>query len=336
MGLFDKFSKKNKKDESAAELAEKTSKLVAEKAKTEVQDEKVQENSAEPDTKKGTESSVDVADTSKDQVSVVMENRFTLVVEEAFEMKDDMGIVVGGNAHGKIKIHDKLYLVHPILPKSITVEISAIEAGPMNMVDEAENCRVGLRIDSLKKRDEVPRFSVLTNIAPQITEDPSKPLENPYLFGLTYEHERFVNDAAYFRIITFAIFSSRFLTPIKLDNEPEKTGDGKAVVTAQTKIGFKLLKHPGNPELKVLPVFTDWAALKRWDKAFDGEEKPKTLLMPFEQCADIGLKNGGFVINPVGPAPVYVANENIKKIAEMKANLDKKIDEERKKAQENG
>lgn len=334
MGLFNRNSKKNKKDATVEELAEKTSKLAAEKVKAEVKGKKAEKKNVEPKSQASTNDGKKAGGTSKNATSVVTNNRFTLVVEDTFELKDGMGIVVGGNARGKIKKNDQLYLVHPVLPTSKTVEITAIEAGLMNIVDEAENCKVGLRIDSIKNRNDVPRFSVLTNIAPQSTSDASKPLENPYLLGLTYEHDRFVNDPAYFRIVTFAIFSSNYLTPIKLDIDPANTVDGKIVTNAQTKIGFKLLQHPGNSELKVLPVFTDWEALSRWDKAFDGSEKPKTLLISFDQCADIGLKNGGFVINPVGPAPLYVGNENIKKIAELKANLDKKIDEEKKKTQQ--
>ncbi len=324
MGLFDKFSKKNKN--TAEDLAEKAEKLIDDSPKQEEKPKESEEKTSVASEKKAEEPEV------KDQKtqSSDPERRFTIMVEDVFQLKDDLGIVAGGNVHGTMNIHDKVFILHPLLPQGVEAEIDGIEEGPTNMVETATDSRVGVRFTSLKKREDIPKFSVITNIRPQSSPSPSRPAEGPYLLGLSYEYNRLINDRAFANIFTFAVFSGRYITPVKIDAEPEKTADGKAVLRRDSKVAFRLLRHPNDESLHVLPVFTDWAALKMWKNAFDDEEQPKTFFMSFEQCADIGLKNGGFVINAFGPAPVFVSNDNIKMILEMKKNLDQKIDEEKK------
>lgn len=316
MGLFNKRSKKDKKSVDA--LAETSNKLVDNEKKA------VEKEEAKTKAEETTKS-------EEKSTAPTEERRFTIVVENVYKMKDDRGIVVSGNVHGTVNTHDKVYILHPLLPQGVEAEIEEIEEGPMNMVDTATNSRVGVRFASIKDGNTVPRFSVVTNIRPQSVPSPKYPAESPYLLGLSYEYNRLLKDSTFANIFTFAVFSSRYVTPVRMEIDMEKSSDGKAVLKQGSQISFRLLQKPDNKELRALPVFTDWDALRRWTNAFEGETDPKTFFLSFEQCADIGLKNGGFVINPFGPSPIYVSHENIKGILQMKANLDKKIDEEKKK-----
>ncbi len=339
MGLFNRRSKKDKK--SVDELAEKANKLI-DSEKAEAEEETKEKVEAETSESKNLEEEKDVEEKTenKDRKESLPEEksadtsavrRFTILIEDVFKMKDDKGLIVGGNVHGTVNVHDKVYILHPVLPQGIEAEIDAIEEGPMNMVETATDSRVGIRFESIKDQDAIPVYAVVTNIRPQAVPNPKYPAESPYLLGLSYEYGRLIKNTAFANIFTFAVFSGHYITPVRLEIDTEKSSEGKAVLKQNSQISFRLLPHPANDKLMALPVFTDWAALKKWDNAFKGEDQPKTFFMSFEQCADIGLKNGGVVINAFGPAPIFVSNENIKGILQMKANLDKKIDEEKKK-----
>ena len=336
MGLFDKFSKKNKN--SVDELAEKADKLIgndSQEQKTEAE-EKQEVSSAEETVSADVETDTndkedDAEEVKPDEIKKSSDNkgrRFTILVEDAFQMKDDQGVVAGGNVHGTIKLHDKVYIIHPLLPEGVEAEIDGIEEGPMNMVEEATDSRVGVKFSSIKDRNKLPRFSVITNVRPVLRPDAQHPAESPFLVGLTYEYNRLIKDQAFQNIFTFAVFSGRYITPVKLEVDMNKTTERRAVVKEGSKVSFKLLRHPGDENLRVLPVFTDMGALGLWKDAYEGSEQPQNFFMPFEQCADIALKNGGMVINAWGPVPVFVSNENINLILKMKADLDKKISEE--------
>ena len=252
-----------------------------------------------------------------------------MLVEDAFQLKDEQGVVVGGTLHGKLRNHEVVYILHPILGSGIEVEVDGIEEGPMNMVEEASDSRVGIRFTSVKDRNRIPKYSVVTNIRPvekPTREEPNA--ESPFLLGLCREYDRLIKDAAYQSIFTFAVFSARYITPVKVDVDTINTTESKAVLKKDSKVSFKLLHKPDDNDVLALPVFTDYYELKLWKEAYEGSEQPQNFFMTFEQCAEIGLKNGGFVINPFGNRPVFVSNDNIKYVLQMKANLDKKIAEE--------
>jgi len=333
MGFFDKFSKKDKN--SVDELADKADKLISTEAKKNDSDTADLEKKVE-EVKNQVAAAVEknAEKTEKDENKTVKvpteEERFTLLVEDAFQLKDGQGVVIGGNLHGSVKNHDVVYILHPILGDSLTAEIEGIEDGPMSMVESASNCKVGIRFTSVKDRNQIPRFSVVTNIRPvdkPTREEPNA--ESPFLLGLCREYERLIKDGAYQSIFTFAVFSSRYITPVKVDVDTINTTESRAVLKKDSKVSFKLLHKPDDENVLALPVFTDYYELKLWKEAYDGNEQPQNFFMTFEQCAEIGLKNGGFVINPFGSRPVFVSNDNIQHVLQMKANLDKKIAEEK-------
>lgn len=340
MGFFDKFSKKDKN--SVDELADKADKLILSDVKKD-EDKKADSENKNEQTAKEEAKSETAQDSSKKTAAAESnavkkpsaDERFTLLVEEAFQLKDGQGVVVGGTIHGSVSNHDRVYILHPILGGGASAVIDGIEEGPMNMVESATDSRVGIRFSSIKDRNLIPRYSVITNIRPvekPTKEDPDA--ESPFLLGLTREYDRLINDAAFQSIFTFAVFSARYLTPVKVEIDMLNTNESKAVIKQDSKVSFKLLHKPDEDDVLALPVFTDIHELKLWKDAYEGNKQPQNFFMTFEQCAEIGLNNGGFVINPFGKKPVFVSTDNIKHVLQVKANLDKKIAEEN--AEKNG
>lgn len=329
MGLFGKKSKKDKN--TVDELADKADKLISVEEKKDTAESGEVEKKVE-EVKKEVASAVEkAAADSKAPVKSSEKRRFTLLVEDAFQLKDNQGVVVGGNVHGVVKDHDKVYILHPILGELVQAEIDGIEEGPMNMVNTAENTRVGLKFTSIKDRNKIPKYSVVTNIRPisKLTkEEPDA--ESPFLLGLCSEYDRLIQNGAFQSIFTFAVFSSRYITPVKVEVDMERTTEDRAVIKKDSKISFKLIRKPDDESILALPVFTDSTELRKWKQAYIDNEQPQNFFMTFEQCADIGLKNGGFVINPFSEFPVFVSNDNIKHVLKVKADLDSKIAEEQK------
>jgi len=324
-------SRKREKN-SVDELAEKADKLISlESKKTDSDNVELQKKVEE--VKKEVVSAVEKSENGGNNSEA---RRFTLLVEEAFELKDGKGVVVGGNVHGRVNNHDSVYILHPLLGDPVKAEIDGIEDNPMSMVETAENTKVGLRFPAVKRRNEIPRYSVITNIRPlskPSKEDPNA--ESPFLLGLCCEYNRLIKEGSFQGIFTFAVFSSKYITPVKLDVDKEKTTEDKAVIKKDSKISFKLIRKPDDENILALPVFTDYNELRKWKNAYADNDQPQNFFMTFEQCAEIGLKNGGFVINPFGEFPVFVSVDNIKHVIKVKNDLDKKIAEEKKSNGEN-
>ena len=302
MGLFDKFSKKKDDDEE-----EKTEDLEAvnESAKEEEKPEKPQETA-------------DAAKKNEAAEEPAKPTRFTLVVENVFVVDENESIAAVGNLHGKLNAGDKFWIIHPKFPQGILATAETLVVGE-ETPETAENCRLAIKMTEVTDPGDIPRFAVISNIQPQMQPERNTPVENPFLIGLTCEYNRLVKDNEFTYTFMVALLTARYITPADMQIDTPDPETGK-VRLKDSKISFKLLHHPNDDKQLVLPIFTDMAALSLWKAALETDEngeKPKTVLMPFDRCADIGTKNGGLVVNPFGPAPVFVSNQNIENTLKM-------------------
>ncbi len=310
MGLFDKFKKKISDDEI---LTQTTSEEVSEETK-EIED-------TEETSQKSEEITEELKENSKvfsGEVKPTSQTpRFSLVAENIFEVDKDESIAIAGNIHGKISIGDEFFIIHPKFREPLTAKVYMLVVNK-ETCDSASECRVAIKILTKMPPEEIPKYAVISNIAPQIVNDPSKPVENPFLLGLTTEYNRLVNESEFTFAFMVALLTSRYITPT--DMELSAPLDDGRVAIKDSKVNFKLLRHPNNENLLVLPLFTDKSALSLWKDALtqkDSNGKAKVLIMPFERFAQVGLKSGGIVINPFGPAPVYVSKGNIANTLEL-------------------
>ena len=147
------------------------------------------------------------------------------------------------------------------------------------------------------------------------------------MLGLTYEYRRLISDRIFADLFTFTVFSTGYLTPIELENQPVQDENGAMRIPQNSKVGFKLLTNPDDNDEKLLAVFTDFAALGRWKSLFEDGKSPNSIVLNFDKCSEIALANSGYVINPFGPAPVFVSKHNIEYAKKMKSDMDKRIAE---------
>lgn len=240
--------------------------------------------------------------------------RFTYMVEDIFQLKDQQGIVVVGTIHGTICEGDAVYIMCPGNAITLT-EVSGLELKPQGKVKEASNQPVAIWLKDIEDKSKIARFSVITSIRPQTVVDVDTAVENPYILGLAREYGRFYKEADYINLLVYQIAHGHYITPIYMNKEPETQENGKCVMGEGTTMGFLSLKHPQDAAKDVFPVFTDWEELRKWKNVFSKEHPPKTVILRFPDCVAFVLKNsGGMVLNPFGTAPVFLPIELIKDI----------------------
>lgn len=92
-----------------------------------------------------------------------------------------------------------------------------------------------------------------------------------------------------------AVIKAHFLSPVAIDLTPNDSENGVITLTEDTSISFNMLTDSNGKTF--YPVFTDWNALKEWQK----KEAQQTIVTTFADLSSIVLKNkqcDGFAINP--------------------------------------
>ncbi len=291
MGLFDKLKKKKAMTEEAVSdfvdsVSEEESAEVAEAA-TAVEEEKkamppVQEDDGE--------------------------RRFTMLVDQTFQLEGDEGILVVGDVFGKIKQGDRIYVLLPN-NRMVATAVDEMEIGPGRAATEAENDKIAIKITDIKRKEMVPPLTVITNIAPNPDAKEGKELENPLLLGMTMEYPVRGQEPTYNNLLIFLMCHTRFVVPASITAVSEEKG-------APQQVRFPTLPDRNDTGRQLLPVFTDWQALSRWEGLFDEEHPEKSVIMTFPEAVAI-CKGEGIVINPFGPMTIVITAENIKQIVNL-------------------
>ncbi|SFH64913.1 SseB protein N-terminal domain-containing protein [Pseudobutyrivibrio sp. OR37] len=246
--------------------------------------------------------------------SVDTGRRFSVIVDGVTTMLDGNGSIVSGNLYGKIKKGDKVFVYMAGTP-AVACEVQAIEAKNeerTSIVDEAEDTAVSLQL-TLPDEVQLKKYSVITNIEPQDKVDPKVSIENPALAGIINGMTTYSQDNGFHATVAYHVSHGHFLTPIKMDAEPEVNENGVAVIKKDTRIGFYMLKSQiklaGTPEDRdsmVLPLFTDWQSLRKWEGLTKDGQKVHTQILSFQDVYAL-LKRGdayaGIAINPFNKIP---------------------------------
>lgn len=299
MGLFDKFKKKNVEEAEDIKLdvpetaeAVEEADVVAQEPEVATQDAEVKEAATEETTE----------DTDDE------DRRFTLLVEEVFQLDEENGVVVVGNLHGKIKKGDKIYVLFPN-NRMMTSTVEELEIGPGRRVTEAEDDKVAVQIFEIKKKEQMPKFTIITNIVPAPDAKDGKELENPLLLGMSMEYPKYGQELNYNNLLIYIMCHTRYVVPASINTD--NAAPGKVPM-----IQFPSLAEPNGSGRHALPVFTDWNALSRWEGLFDEKHPAQSVVMPFQDAVEV-CKGRGIVINPFGPMVISLSAENIQQIINM-------------------
>ncbi|MBR1622318.1 MAG: hypothetical protein IJ675_00185 [Pseudobutyrivibrio sp.] len=159
------------------------------------------------------------------------DRRFSVIVDGVTTMLDGNGCIITGQLTGQLKKGDQVY-VYQTGVDAVSCEIQAVEAKleeRTSIVEEAENTTVSLQLnlpDDVKLR----KYSVITNIKPQDKIDPKVSVENPALAGIINGMVAYGKDNGFHGTVAYYVSHGHFLTPIKMDLEPEVNEKGVAVI----------------------------------------------------------------------------------------------------------
>lgn len=297
MGLFDKLKKK---------------KAVTEESVSEFEDKVSEEAVSEEEAVEGTEAA-SVTSEEKETVAPMQEaeegeRRFTMLVDQTFQLEGDEGILVVGDVFGKIKQGDSIYVLLPN-NRMVATKVDEMEIGPGRAATEAENDKIAIKITDIKKKEIVPPLTVVTNITPNPDAKEGKELENPLLFGMTLEYPVRGQEPTYNNLLIYQVCHTRFVVPASITVVSEEKG-------APQRVQFPTLPDRNDTGRQLLPVFTDWKALERWEGLFDEEHPEKSVIMTFPEAVAI-CRGEGIVINPFGPMTIVITAENIQQIVNL-------------------
>lgn len=294
MGLFDKFKKK-KSEEDIKVVVPETEETV-EETEAVAEEPEVKEEAVKEVAEETTETGDDEG------------RRFTLLVEDAFQLEEENGVVVVGNLHGKVKKGEKIYILFPN-NRMMTSTVEELEVGPGRRVEDAEDDRVAIQIFDVKKKEYMPPFTIITNIVPNPDAQDGKVLENPLLLGMSMEYPKYGQQVTYNNLLIYVLCHTRYVVPANI--QTDSAAPGKAPV-----IQFPSLAEPNGSGRYALPLFTDWNALSRWEGLFDEAHPAQSVVMPFPDAVEI-CKGRGIVINPFGPMTISLSTENVQQIVNM-------------------
>ena len=239
------------------------------------------------------------------------ERRYTLLIEQMKDAEDD-SVKIEGFVHGEMHAGDQVYTVYPNNPE-LLCRIKTLSVGG-EKVRNAKNSMVTLTVKGLPQNLQLPAYTVLTDIHPYKSELQTgiNNVENPYLTGLLMEYSRFYREPKYFNMVVYEVCHAKYLIAGTAQGN-KRLGDMMDVLSNQTDVGFPSVSQTGRKE-QMLPIFTDWEALKNWKDVVNGD-RSVTLIMDFQQLLPI-LRNGfsGMVIDPFGPRPFALTQELVESI----------------------
>ncbi|MBQ6695838.1 MAG: enhanced serine sensitivity protein SseB C-terminal domain-containing protein [Lachnospiraceae bacterium] len=308
MGLFDRFKKQNTQADAKTETVEKKAEAVAETV-----EEKAEAVEAVAEAVEEKAEAYEATAEAAEKKAEAMENgerRFTLMVEECHKINEDTEAIIVGNLKGTIRKGDTVYVIHPSGRVGIT-KVQDLEVGPGRATEEATDEKVALTLTDIKDKNVVPRFTVLTSIRPlpygeEINKDTK--VENPWLLGLSMDYAQWVQDNNYLNILIFVICHTNFVVPVSVT--PNPNGGNEPLLR------FPSLQNPADRTQNVFPVFTDDAALDKWEGIFDENHPKNTTNLKFPEI--LSICNGtGMVINPFGPTPILLSPQQISQIVNM-------------------
>ncbi|SCW58409.1 SseB protein N-terminal domain-containing protein [Ruminococcaceae bacterium YRB3002] len=238
--------------------------------------------------------------------------KFYMMVEgpSDYAPKGEKNIMVEGNCYGKINKGDEVFIYKPDYTV-ITMKVEDIRTGPNLFAETAENKHLVIELSG-ENKEELPRFSVITDSVPDMMEQKHQQITNPLILGLSFEFNLYAADKEFFSVLVGAIVHGQYVTHAKLD--PSSISKGKG------KVSIMSIRDDSEQDGLLIPVFTDVYNMSRARAKFKPEEVT-VLPLSFPQLAEVSTtqKHTGFVINPFGPVSIKIPAHLINDIRRMES-----------------
>lgn len=232
--------------------------------------------------------------------------RYTLLVTDTGKSPDGKHTEVEGFVHGSIQKGDSVTLSYPG-KETEKHKILNIHIGDNSSLRATDN-DVKLILDCpYEEKKQIEKYTVLSDLNLIHDRKDLNQTENPLLEGIIADYAKYARDPSFQGVLVYALMYSEFLVPGKLVHG-RKRGDIMDPLDETSDVGFPTLSSRQNQDLRILPVFTDWDALSRWQDMMR-EPDAVTVTADFPMTVELMRKGfNGFVINPFGPQAFFLSD----------------------------
>ena len=247
--------------------------------------------------------------------------RFYLIAESS-EVGED-SITTTGDLYGEMHKGDKVFVYRPggsIIMSEVMDIKSADDSQKADdgEVNGAKNAKVSVTMKFKFKNVGVvaekliPKFTVISGIKPM--NNPKGPIENPALLGVSLKYTDNADNKEYLQILMGHMTLSRFIIPAHVGEEGP---DGKKKLQI-----IAINKKDGDG--RMLPIFTDPAALSAWKELMQNEQKPTAVVVTFPEAVNMSKQDGvDLILNPYGPVAIQFPAGIIDTISKSKGYIDR-------------
>lgn len=233
-----------------------------------------------------------------------------MLARDLFQLKEQSVVVVTGLLIGEVSVGDVVYVIRPEDDyKAVVIDIDKDEDGKVVRCQNSSTGSVALHLVPQGKF-KIGEYDVITDIRPQREIDVNVPVVNAGLSGILDSYVYYKNDNSYMDHFVYALAHGHFLVPIRVMDDAN-----------DDEFAFAALPSDDKERGKLLPLFTDWGELNKWQGLFETQEKVKTLILTFSDVAGVVSSNEyeGIVLNPFMDVPVSIPSSMIEGITRLDA-----------------
>lgn len=219
-----------------------------------------------------------------------------------------------GILNGTVKVMDRLYVYDP-KGHTISARVAHIlsDGKSVSSTDHREKVTLVMNL-----RKALPSYTVLSDIREGVEEINENNAENPRVTGLSMAFSKCYRDRTYLDALISSIVSAHFIIPARVQLE------GRANICEKlppdTNVSVPSVTRSNREDEKILPVFTDWDALSKWEP-FVSDHNSCTMIIDYEKLLDLHEGNfAGIVINPFSNESFFMGEDLISLLKAVRRN----------------
>lgn len=241
--------------------------------------------------------------------------RYTMMITDSHQAMDGKHVEVEGFVHGTIRKGDSVTLEYPGI-QTEKYKVLNLHVGENSSLSAGNNDVKVVLSCPYDEKKKIEKYTVLSDLIAVHGRRDMNQTENPMLNGVIADYGKYARDPAFQGVLVYALMYSEFLVPGKIVHG-KNNGDIMDPLTETSDVGFPTLSSRQNPEMKILPVFTDWDALSRWQDMMK-EADAVTVTADFPMAVELMRKGfQGFVVNPFGPRAFFLSDAFAESVMRM-------------------
>ena len=242
------------------------------------------------------------------------ERRYTFLVDEVVDENEYKGFV-----NGEMKVGDFVHLIdikgEPSLAK--IRKIYSIEN--TEDVKDASDDKAHIILDVEGDSNALGKYGVISSFKPCAIKERIIHAENPRLLAMIKNYNEYVGDNDYTSALVYDACHSNYIVPAMVPRKEDHRGEIMDVMEPNQEYSFlSVVANEMKEDEAIMPIFTDWDALKEYKEVIDSESAVSVLLS-FPEIVYYMRKHrySGLALNPFGPKPFYFSQEYVNHITSL-------------------